>query len=143
MDARIDFGKFVEDFVEAFLVTNIAIPEPNPVLPAFSQFLSDQFPDPPQAFLRRVVEVVDDDHLVLVVRNPQQFEAGVRSDVSRSARHQDRPLGTRRHGQSQNDRRPGSQQCNGGQEAAGAATAAAAAAEMEILQSVHASSTVR
>mmetsp|Transcript_5051 Transcript_5051/g.14628 ORF Transcript_5051/g.14628 Transcript_5051/m.14628 type:complete len:90 (+) Transcript_5051:1386-1655(+) len=64
-------------FVEAFLVSNVTIPELNPILLALSQFLSDQFPDPPQTLFRRVVKVVDYHNLVLVVGNPQQFEAGV------------------------------------------------------------------
>jgi hypothetical protein len=75
-------------FVEALLVADVAVPELDAVLPALgSEFFADQLPDPFQTFLRRVVEVIDDDYLVLVVGDFEKLEAGVRSDVTGPARH--------------------------------------------------------
>ena len=46
-----------------------------------------------------VVEIVDNDDLVLIVWNSQKLEAGMRSNITRSSRHKNGSLWSRRHGQ--------------------------------------------
>ena len=109
-------------FLESLLVADVAISKLNAIFPAFcSEFLAHQLSNPSQTFFGTVVEIVDDHNFVLIVRNAQELQTGVGSNVSGSTRHQDGALRHGLHGQGQNDgrgyRRPADRYHGRGQEA--------------------------
>mmetsp|Transcript_1668 Transcript_1668/g.3673 ORF Transcript_1668/g.3673 Transcript_1668/m.3673 type:complete len:392 (-) Transcript_1668:222-1397(-) len=87
VDAAGDGGEFFQDGLQPRPVPDVAVPEVQPAL-RVQLFVPQELFHAVQALLAGVLEVVDDHDLVPA--GGEELEAGVRADVARAARNEDR-----------------------------------------------------